>query len=435
MYLSKSMKHPNFSPVIFSISLLLGVFFGSTLPLPLVQSIFPLISNILFQFILYFTIPYLFFSLLISTYELHNFKKFWKILRYIITTGGIITGVVVIVSLLIFLFLLVPNQNNIPLIPENKIIPQFSIAHIIENIFSLGIPKTRYATQVLLAPLFILAIILGLNAKGIGTKHPLLEVCNALRTINLIILETLFPWFSIPIFILAIRNISTLRYSSAATTTQFYPLLLFLLGLLLLLTFVIYPLIIKRYKISMSYKTWCRQIIPAMIVAFVGGNMTSASIALLYVDDLNNSKHKITDTTITLSFIFARAGTATTIALSYIMISKIYTAIPLSFIQILLIFVASCICAMFSNAIATPIIITSIASLSQQFSILFMQNLYLSILPFLILLHSLSAAIDIVTCGFVKLYVVHTYQKKDNQQLSFIPSTSEEIPMRKPAGK
>lgn len=402
---------------------------GSVLPLSFIRSIFPLVSNIIFQFIVYFTMPYLFFSLLISTYELHKLKKFWKILRYIISTGGIITGIVVAVSILIFLLFLVPNQNNIPLIPENTIIPQFSITHIIENIFSFAIPKTNYATQVLLVPLFIMAIILGLNAKGIGDKHPLLEVCNALRTINLIILETLFPWFFIPILILTIRNISTIRYSSASAATQFYPLLFFLFGLLLLLTFVIYPLLIKQCKISVLYKTWCRQIIPAMIVAFAGGNMTSASIALLYVDDLNNSKHKITDTTITLSFIFARVGTATTIALSYIMISKIYTAIPLTIVQLLLIFVASYICAMLSNAIATPIIITSIASLSYQFPVLFIQNLYLSILPFLIILHALSSAIDIVSCGFVKLYVVHRYQKKDNQQLSFI------MPDKKSAGK
>lgn len=415
MYLTKSINHATFTTILFSIALFGGIVLGILIPLPWINRFFPVLANFTFQFILYFTIPYLFFSLLISSYELHKSKQLIKIFFLIIKTGFIITASLLLSTMLTFLF--IPNQNIISLVSHNSPIPPITIATIIQNIFSVKIAQTNYASQVLIIPFFILAIILGSSAnKVVNIKHPLLETCNALRTINLKILEGIFPWLSIPIVIMSIRNIASIR--PLKTIVQFYPLLLFLIVLIFLLTFVIYPLLIKRFKIPIFYKTWCQQIIPTIASAFAGGNMAVASVSLLYVDDLNNSKQKITDTTITLSFIFARAGTAITIALSYIIINKNYTAIPLGITQLVLIFFLSILFSLLTNTISTPIIITGIATMSQIPNLL-IQDLYLSITPLVIILHSLASVIDIVTCAFIKLYVVQTAISQSQLQMQF----------------
>lgn len=402
MYVDRTLSHATFYMYLFLSTLVAGLILGLILPLSWIGTPIIILSNISYRLMLYFTVPYLFFSLLISTYELSKTHQLLYIIRQIIKTGLIITLIIMSISIVIFV-IFIPNQNIISLISKQHSIPTISITDIVSNVFSISWNISTYASQVLLIPFFILAIIVGINSKNIiDARHPLLEACNGLRAINLKILENIFPWYSIATIIMIMRNISTVR--TMVDISNFMALLLFLPLLALILIFLVYPLLLKWFRIPIPYHTWCKQIIPALSIAFAGGNMATASVALLYVEDLNNPQSKVTDTTIALSFMFSRVGTAVTIALSYIIVNKIYTAIPLDFLQILLILGVSILFSLITNAIASPIILSGVATLSYIPSII-VQDLYLSILPLGIVLHCLASVIDIATCGFMKLYL------------------------------
>lgn len=409
MYINRSLNHKKIFPTLFLGTLIIGVFLGLFLPFAWTKSVFQILATTSFRIMLYFTIPYLFFSLLISSYELIKTHHFLSIIKLITKSGILISTLVVGLSIVIFIFL--PNQNIFSLISQQTDIQRISAFSIIKNIFTISLDHSEYASQVLIIPFFVLAIILGVNANNtIDSRHSFLEACNGLRAINLKILETIFPWYSLAILIMGMYNIASIRPFSHVE--HFGTLLIFLPVLAIVLTFAVYPFLLKLYKIPIQYNTWCQQIIPAITLAFAGGNMTTASVSLLYVEDLNNPGHKVTDTVIAFSFVFARVGTAVTIALTYIMINKIYSAIPLSIVQLFIIFSCSILFSFIANAISTPIIITSIITLSKIPSIV-VHELYLSILPLTIILHCLASVIDIATSGFIKLFIankVHNVQ-------------------------
>lgn len=428
IYRERSLNNNTLYFIFFFMACVIGVIIGLITPLQEILPFLQILSNISFKIIVYFTFPYLFFSLLISTYEFNNTKQLQYIAWKIAKTGMALLSIITCIAMIIFQF--IPNQNVIPLVTQRESILPITITSIVNNLFSLNLVVPTYASQIYIAPFFILAIILGINAKNIiDAHHPLLKVCSGLRSINLKVLEIIFPIYAISVLIMTTHNVFLTRTITHIENIRI--LLLSLVVIAVVLIFIVYPLLFKYKHININYITWCKQIIPAISTSFAGGNMTSAVTSLLYVEDISNPQHKATDITIALSFVFARVGTAVTIALSYIMIGKIYTAIPISALQFITILVISILISFISNAVPSPIIFAAIATMAQVPAITMFQDLYLSILPLSIFLHGISAVINSGTCGFMQLYIAHTIEKDKTRRFEFTeqhtPTTENDV--------
>ena len=114
MYIERSLNHTHLSLILFSIALAFGVLLGIFIPTSLLTPFITIIADILFKIIIYFTLPYLFFSLLIASYELNTLGQFFTVLKHTARIGILLTIVVVGTSIIIFQ--LVPNQNIVSLI-------------------------------------------------------------------------------------------------------------------------------------------------------------------------------------------------------------------------------------------------------------------------------------------------------------------------------
>lgn len=394
--------------IVFNIFLLaLGIVVGILVPETIIDSIIQPTATLLTQIILYFTIPYFIFSTVINSFELIGQKTFVPIVLKVMFCGFILIVVLTLLSMLLFNFL--PFALTVPFIPDIVTLDTLNFTQILEILFPGNFLQTLSTSKTSIASILIVSCLVGSMAINVINRgHVFFDTVDALRNITLKILKFFLPYYSICVFFNIAVISTTLRQFDSFDL--FANLFGFLISLLILLLFIVYPLILFLLKVPISYKIWCRQIIPAVCAAFATTNILASGALLLHVEELGYSRKRINDITVTFSLVFARVGTAITIALSYLSIYKIYSSIPVSITFFLVILLGSVVLAYLSSAFISSIFITAIVTLSQIPSVN-IQELYTIIIPVQLVIAGFAAGIDALSCAFVQLYVANAIKK------------------------
>lgn len=392
--------------LLFPITLILGIVLGLTLPEVIINTLVMPTSKIITNIVFYITIPYFFFALIVTSYELAAIRQFKDLLKTLFFTALLLHIGVIFVGMGIFSF--IPAENLIPLTRSVEPIPAFSLESMLSAVFP------RHWFQVFssstLMPLILLALIIGIFAqKTLPHNHVLLEFIEGMRSIIMKILQSMLPWLIICVAILTTERIEI--FQTLEFLGNFIGIIIMLIVTTIALLFVIFPLLLRMLKVPMHIKPWLRNLIPAISVAFASGTVIAAGGVLLHSDMPNNPRRKIIDTVVPLSFICARVGVALVIALTYIVCYKAFSAAPLSIMQFLLLLVVSIGISFVSEVIVLPIITVGIATLS-RIEFISIQELYIIVVPLVPILMSFAAMIDALCCGFVQAYVKHAIIEK-----------------------
>ncbi len=392
--------------LLFPITLILGIVLGLVLPESIIDTIITPLSQIITNIVFYVTIPYFFFALIITTYELAAIQQFKDLVKTLFLTAFLLHIGIVIIGMTIFSF--IPAENLIPLTRNIDSSYVFSLESILSTVF----PHHWFQvfSSPTLMPLILLALIIGSFAqKTLPHNHVFLEFVEGMRSIIMKILQSMLPWLIICVAVLTTKRIKI--FQTLEFLGSFIGIIIMLTCTTLALLFVLFPLLLRILKVPMHIKPWLRNLIPAISVAFASGTVIAAGGILVHVDMPNNPRRKMIDTVVSLSFICTRVGVSLVIALTYIVCYKAFSAVSLNILQFLLLLISSIGISFFAEAIALPIIVVGMATLS-RIEFLSIQELYIIIIPLVPILMSFAAMIDALSCGFVQAYIKHTITKK-----------------------
>lgn len=393
--------------LLFPVMLALGVILGITLPSQVIDAVFEPASLTIIRVIFYITIPYFFFSLIITTYELLSLGQWKDTLKTFFAGAFFVHAGIVLIGMIIFTLL--PAQNLIPLARNADIIDPLTFERITSALFP------AHWLQVLalgsLTPLLMLSTLLGAGAYNtLAHNHVLLEVFDGMRAIIMKILSVMLPWFIGAVVVLAANRIGGALHATEVFRSL-STLAITLSLIVLALMFVVFPLLLRGLGVPVHFSSWLRKLIPAAVVAFSGGSVIAAGGVLLHAEIPKNPRRKMIDTVVSFSFVFARAGVALVIALSYILIYKAFSAAPMNIFQFLSVFVLSILISLASETFSGSIISVGVASLS-AIQFISVQDLYLIVVSFVPLLAGFAAAIDALCFGFLQMYVKHAVAQK-----------------------
>ncbi len=395
-------------------ALFLGLIAGYFLPPEIMDYGIRPIAGILTRILLYLTIPYFIFSIIITTYNLSNQGLFRGLMFRSILGGLVFLVALTLVSMIIFLF--VPFTSTVPFITEQEGFQPLDFAGIISILFPHNFLETLSSSSTSMASILIAACLIGSMSVGIISRgNVLFDSIDALRRITMRILRTLLPFYSICVFFnIAVVSFTFTNFDLIAL---FGNLFLFLLVALLVLLLVICPIFLHIFHVPISYKLWCRQILPAIFTAVATTNVLASGALLLHVEEHGYTRKKINDMCVHFSLVFARAGTAMTLALSFLAIFKIYSSIPISISFFFLVLLGSIAFAYISTAYIRSIFILAIASLAQLSSVN-IQEFYTVIIPVHIVLTAFAAGIDALSCTFVQLIISHSIKKSSYNKIA-----------------
>ncbi len=392
--------------LLFPVTLVLGVILGLTLPEFFINSVVEPISRIIINIVFYITVPYFFFALIITSYELAAIRQLKDLLKTLVFTALFLHLGIVLIGMGVFSF--IPAENLIPLTRSVDPIATLSLKSIFSELF----PRHWFLVfaSPALMPLIVLALIIGIFAqKTLPHNHVFLEFIEGTRTIIMKILQSMLPWLIICVVLLTTERIEI--FQTLEFLGSFIGIIIMLSTVVVLLLFLFFPLLLKILKVPMHIKAWLRNLIPATCVAFASGTVIAAGGVLLHADMPNNSRRKIIDSVVPLSFIFARVGVALVIALTYMVCYKAFSAAPLSILQFLVLFITSVGISYASEIIVPSIVTVGIATLS-RIDFISIQELYIIIIPLVPILMGFAAIIDALCCGFVQAYVKHSMTEK-----------------------
>ncbi len=397
---------------LFPVSLCIGILIGLFIPTAFVGNIISFTAIFLLRVILYFTIPYFFFALIITIHDMLSMGQFRTFFKTIISLSLILHASILFLSMGIFIFF--PLQNLIPLVNKIEPIIPLSLSNIVADLFPSNwlsvFTQDNNSVIPKVAPLLLLATFLGIIIKyTLPRKHIILETIQGLRNICINIIHFILPWLIIATLILSIYRIKMLPDLNLLTT--FSSLIIVLVFNIFFLSLLVFPILLKYFNIPIPLFSWWRQIMPPASIAFAGGDMTVAGAPLLHTGLSYNSQRKTIDAALSFSFVFSRIGISITIALTYMLIYKSFSADSITILQFLIIFFLSILSSFAAGVFSTNIIISSLALISSIQSIS-VQELYIIIIPIIPLLSGMAASIDTICASFIQIFVKHHVIKK-----------------------
>ena len=387
--------------LLFPLMLAIGITLGVVLPANFITTFITPIADIAIRIVLYFTIPYFFFSLIIAVYELTHIKQLFLLLKTLFVGTLILYAGIIIISMVIFIFF--PSKNLLPLAQAVEVVEPISVQTMLETLFPIHWLRVFSLSSV--APLLILSVIIGICISiALPHNHAVIEVISGLRKIIIASLHLIMPVFTIIIVTLTTHRIGTLK--NIQFLSNFAEIIFMLIGIVLLLLCIIFPILFKVLRIPMYSKTWLKTMFPTIAMAFASGSLVASGALLLNVNLPKSPRRKIIDTSVSLSFIFGRIGVALVIVLSYIFLYKAFSVENMSILQLSIVFITSILLSWTTEIVTVPIITIGIASIS-RIETISIQELYTLIIPLVPILSGFAASIDVICCGFLQLFVKH----------------------------
>ncbi len=408
--------------VLFIISIVAGSVAGIFIPADIINNTVVIVARILTRAMLYLTIPYFIFSIIINSFELKDLHLFGAMLKYSITRGLFTIVVLTLVSMIIFLF--IPHNSSISFIPDIPLDTYTPLLSIIEILFPSNFIQVLSSSHTSIAAILIVCCLIGTMAvNNIQRGNVFFDVIDAMRSINLRIVRVLLPYFTIGIlFASAVLSSTIINYEQLYIITKLF---LFLAVLLLSLLFVIYPVLLRILGVKISFRLWYTQVIPAMSTALSTTNVLASGTLLLHVEELGYSRKRNSEMSTSFALVFCRAGTAVTFALSYLFIYKVYSSIPMDISFFVMVFIGAIITSYLSSTITSSILISAIITFSQIPSIN-VHDSYIILIPVQLVLMGFAAGIDAVSCSFMQLFIANKIQKLRKEQQGFGVELDEE---------
>ena len=346
----------------------------------------------------YLVFPLLFFTIVVSTYELRIKKQFLhiygKMFAYTLVSALTLT---VIGAIFIAIF----SPDRVPIIIEEAAVnlPP-SLGEQILMVFPKNLFTVFTGDGDFLLPIIVFATIFGaalfhsqsLSIPIVETFESILQI---LHNMNRFFLEIL----SIGIFFMSAYRITQLK--NMAELELFTWLLLVILLTVVLIIFLLIPgLLYFLGGRRRNPYTWLFATLPAALSAlFSGDNYFTISSSIAALNENMNMDKKTTASIVSLGTVFSRSGTALITCMSFILILRSYSSLDVTFLQYLRVIGSSFVISFMLGAVSGNTIIVSLAILSTWYA----QGLeegFLILLPIAPILTSLGVLLDTIVMLF-----------------------------------
>lgn len=371
--------------------------------------VFATISRIVTSIGRYAAFPLVFFGVAIAVQELREERITSKV--YVQSAIVIVTTTVamVIVGTLVIL-LLAPRrippifqETSIPLIPS---IPQLLLRTFPQNLFSLFADSGDF-----LLPISVVAVVIGaiLYSEGpsVMAASDLFDSgARIFYRLNTIVLEVLAVGMVgiAAYWVLQLRSVSDL---------QLFTSLILVVSLVCALFVVIgFPLVVFFLGGRYNPLAWLyAQIVPAFLAFFSGNSYFSYGGLTRVAKENFGVSRAVSAPVLSLAVLFAKAGSAMVIATAFVTVLRSYTALEITFVQVVWIMVVSFASSFLLGSVPGAPVVVGLSVLASGYG-QGMAEVYLILLPALPVLTGLAVATDVVTASFVTFLVARWEQKR-----------------------
>ncbi|MBN1522919.1 MAG: dicarboxylate/amino acid:cation symporter [Spirochaetales bacterium] len=338
------------------VKLLIGIGIGFVIALIIPAggidpSVIESIAQIVINIGKYAMFPLVFFSLIISVWELRNEKKLFFLIK---KTFLYLIGAAVLLSLIgtvsgIFLpYTKIPGPG-----PNPATIQAISVLDLFKHeIFPDNLSIIFIRAGFSLFPIIVLAFLVGLNVDYEKQfTRPVIQFADGMSRIMFHINS-----FFMEIFWIGIIAVSAARFFSIKTIQGIEAYLPFLMTLcidVILVIAVIYPLILFVItKKRNPYKAIYAALGPALTALMTGDHYISAGMQLHHSRENLLSPRNMSTPVFSLAAVFSRAGTALVVSLSFILLRKTTLGTEIPIIEYFWIFGGSILISLFSGLLS-----------------------------------------------------------------------------------
>jgi len=322
-----------------------------------------------------------------------------------------------IIGLFSILFIKLPR---IPISVEKlSTVAVLDIASLIKQVFPYSIYQS-FSEGFFLLPVFVFAVILGISCNhNDSVSRPLITLADSFSKVCYTIMAFFMELFSIGI--IAISIFWTVQFRSIIAQGIFTPLILTLLGDLIFVSLVVYPLILyfvchdpRPYRVLYAS-------LASLFTAFFSGNTNvTLPVLLRHSKDSLGEQRRITAFTMPLFSIFARGGSALVTVVSFIVIWRSYSSLPISFTDLVWFSAVSFALSFALGNMPTEGTFFALTVLCTMYSRGF-ETGYLLLRPAALILGSFAAAFDAVTTIFGSYFIaIKTKQIRHKELSNFI---------------
>ncbi|TFH04943.1 MAG: dicarboxylate/amino acid:cation symporter [Spirochaetales bacterium] len=388
----------------------IGIVLGLYLPLGGgdVSQAMQVISGIVLNVGRYAVYPLVFFGLIIAIHELRVDRLTGKIFAQAAISIVVATAAMVVVGTLVVLFL---SPRRIPPIYQEAIVPVLpAIPAMIQSVFPRNLFLLFAGDGSFLLPVVTAGILLGLVMYDEGPQvSPATDLIDSLARIA----YRLNSWITevVSVGLIAVAAFWIIRLRSVSDLQLFAPLILVVAGVAALFVLVGFPLLVFLLGDRYNPFAWLYGLIPPAFAAFFSGDSYFALGPLLRVTKENYGiSREVATPVLSLTTLFAKAGSAMVVATAFITVLRSYTALEITFGQVMWIMGASFLLSFLLGSVPGSTVLVGLSVLAQLHG-QGMEEIFLIVLPALPILTGIAVVADTMT-GAVVAFLVAQWERK-----------------------
>lgn len=356
----------------------------------------------------YAVFPLAFFGVVIGVHELRQDKMTIKVYGKAALAILSVTAVAVLLGTLVTL-LLAPRR--IPPIFQEAIVPTLPGApEVIRGVFPANFFSLFVSDSGFLLPVVAGALLIGLVLYAEGASvDPAVDLSDALARL----FYRLNAWVNevLSVGLIAIVAYWVVQLRTVSDLALFAPLVWVVLGTGVLLTLVGIPLVIYFWADRYSPFSWLYGLIVPVTAAFFSGDSYFAYGPLTRVAKENYGiSREAAAPVLTMSTVFAKAGSALVIAASFVTVFRSYTALEITFLQVLWIMGATFVVSFVLGRAPGTTVLVGLSILAGWYGE-GLQEIYLILLPALPILTGIAVAIDTMTAAAIA-FLTASWERK-----------------------
>lgn len=356
----------------------------------------------------YVVYPLVFFGLVIGLHELREDKKTLRVYGTAAVSIVAVTAVMVILTTLVTL-LLAPRR--IPPIFQEAVVPTVPpVPELVANVFPRNFFQMFAAQGNFLLPVVVAGLLIGLVLYREGPSvGPAVEIVDSFARV----FYRLNAWLleAVSVGLIAVSAFWVLRLRTVSDLNLFAPLIWVVIGLAALFVLVAMPLVIFFWGDRYNPFSWLYAMVSPAVIAFFSGDSYFAYGALTRVakENLGVSREAAAPV-LSLSTLFGKSGSAMVIAAAFITVFRSYTALEITFGQVIWIIVASFTFSFLLGRVPGATVIVGLSMLAQSYGE-GMEDIYLILLPALPILTGIAVVVDTMTAAAIT-FMVGQWERK-----------------------
>jgi Na+/H+-dicarboxylate symporter len=378
------------------VGLVLGIYFpiGADGATPFLQ----MIASVMVTVGRYAIFPLAFFGVVIGIHELRQDKMTTKVYGKAALMVLATTGIAVVLGTLVTLFL---SPRRIPPIFQEAMIESLpSLPVFVTGVFPANFFTIFTSNAGFLLPVVAGGVLIGLVLYHEGPSvDPAVDVMEALARTFYRVNAWLNEIVSFALIAIAAYWVVQLRV--VTDLALFAPLIWVVIGIAVLLAVIGYPLVLFLWADRYNPFTWLYGLVPPVLAAFFSGDSYFAFGPLTRVAKENYGiSREAAAPVLTLTTLFAKAGSAMVIAASFVTVFRSYTALEITFGQVLWIMLAAFAISFVLGRAPGMTVIVGLSVLAGWYGE-GMQDIYLILLPALPILTGIAVAVDTMTAAAI----------------------------------